>query len=98
MIKAYWEEVKNIGLRSVIFEAAQESGLDIAEFERCLNDGHYTQVVTMQSEEAKRSGINGIPAFIIGGFLLEGVQPCEVFQRAMERVQRNSRESYHTAT
>ena len=90
--KAYWEEAKNIGLRSVIREITQESGLDVADVERCLDEGRYTQAVTTQSEEAKRSGINGIPAYVIGGFLIEGVQPYEVFQRAMERVQRKSKE------
>ncbi|MFC1873680.1 DsbA family protein [Chloroflexota bacterium] len=92
VFKAYWEEAKNIGLRSIIREIAQKSGLDVAEVERCLDDGRYTQVVTKQSEEAKISGINGIPAYIIGGFLIEGVQPYEVFQRAMEQLQRKGKE------
>jgi predicted DsbA family dithiol-disulfide isomerase len=92
IFKAYWEEAKNIGLRSVIREAAQKSGLDADEVERCLDEGRYTQTIKTQSEEAKQSGINGIPAYIIGGLLIEGVQPYEVFQRAMEGVQRQSKE------
>ncbi len=86
VFKAYWEEAKNIGLRSVIHEIAQISDLDVAEVERCLDDGRYTQVVTTQSEEAKKTGIGGIPAYIIGGFLIEGVQPYEAFRRAIERL------------
>jgi len=92
VFKAYWEEAKNIGLRSTIHQMAQISGLDITEVERCLDDGRYTQAVITQSEEAKESGISGIPAYIIGGFLIEGAQPYEVFQRVMERVHRKSRE------
>ncbi len=87
IFKAYWEEAKNIGLRSVIREAAEKSGLDIAGVERCLDNGLYTQTVIEQSEEAKESGINTIPAYVIGGLLLEGVQPYEFFQKAMEFVQ-----------
>ena len=84
VFKAYWEEVKNIGLRSVIREIVRECGLDAGEVDHCLDEGRYTQTIKTQSEEAKGSGINGIPAYIIGGFLIEGVQPYEFFQRAVE--------------
>ena len=92
VFKAYWEEAKNIGLRSVIREIVQECGLDADEVERCLDDGHYTQSIKTQSEEAMRSGINGIPAYVIGGFLIEGVQSYQFFQRAMEMTLGKSKE------
>ncbi|MFC2033400.1 DsbA family protein [Chloroflexota bacterium] len=84
VFKAYWEEAKNIGLRSVIFKIVQECGLDANEVERFLDEGRYTQAIKTQSEEAKQSGINGIPAYVVGEFLIEGVQPYEFFQRVME--------------
>ena len=85
VFKAYWEEAKNIGLISVITKIAAECGLDAREVERCLQEGRYTEEVKAQSEEAKQSGINGIPAYVIDDFLIEGVQPYEVFQRAVEK-------------
>ncbi|MFC1989733.1 DsbA family protein [Chloroflexota bacterium] len=84
VFKAYWEEAKNIGLRSVIREIVQECGLDTNEVERCLDESCYTQAIKTQSEEAKWSGINGIPAYVVGGFIIEGVQPYQLFQRAVE--------------
>ncbi len=84
VFKAYWEEAKNIGLRSVIRELVQGCGLDTDEVERCLDEGRYTQTIKTQSEEAKQSGINGIPAYVVGDFPIEGVQPYEFFQRAIE--------------
>lgn len=84
VFKAYWEEAKNIGLRSVIREIVQECGLDADEVERCLDEGRYTQAVKTQSDQAKQSGINGVPAYVVGDFLIEGVQPYESFQRAVE--------------
>ncbi|MFC1861238.1 DsbA family protein [Chloroflexota bacterium] len=84
IFKAYWEEAKNIGLRSVIREVVQECGLDAGEVERCFDEGRYTQAIKTQSEEAKRSGINGIPAYVVGGFLIEGAQPYQFLQKAME--------------
>ncbi|MFC1971493.1 DsbA family protein [Chloroflexota bacterium] len=73
-----------MGIRSVIREIAHECGLDADEVERCLEEGRYTQTIKTQSEEAKQSGINGIPAYVVGGFLIEGAQPYQVFQRAVE--------------
>jgi predicted DsbA family dithiol-disulfide isomerase len=84
VLKAYWEEAKNIGLRSVIHEITQACGLDISEVDRCLEEKRYAQVIRTHSEEAKNSGFNGIPAYVIGNFLIEGVQPYQFFQKAME--------------
>lgn len=88
VFKAFWEEGKNIGLRSVILETAQQSGLDTEDVDRCLNEGRFTRSVQAESEEAKQSGISSIPAYVIGGLLIEGVQPYEVFQGAMEDARR----------
>lgn len=84
VFKAYWEEAKNIGLISVIREIASASGLDADAVERSLKEGRYTDTVKVQSEQAKQSGINGIPAYVIGDFLIEGVEPYQFFQRAVE--------------
>ena len=92
VFKAYWEEAKNIGLRSVIREIVQKCSLDADEVERYLDEGRYTQAIKTQSEEAKRSGINGIPAYVVGGFLIEGVQPYQLFQRAVEAALGKSKE------
>ena len=92
VFKAYWEEAKNIGLRVVIREIVQKCGLDADEVERCLEEGRYSQVIETQSEEAKRSGINGIPAYVVGGFLIEGVQPYQFFQKAVEAALRKDKE------
>ena len=61
-----------------------QCGLDIDKVERCLDIGRYTKVIKKQSEEAKLSGINGIPTYVIGDFLIEGVQPYPLFQRTVE--------------
>ena len=91
VFKAYWEEAKNIGLRSVIREIVQECGLDADEVERCLDEGRYTQAIKTQSEEAKRSGIRGIPTYVIGGIPIEGVQPYQVYEKAVEVALSNSK-------
>jgi predicted DsbA family dithiol-disulfide isomerase len=90
VFKAYWEEAKNIGLRDILLQIAQESGLDTAEVTSCLDEGRYTTLIKKQSEEAKQSGINGIPAFVIGSYFIEGAQPYSVFQGVFEDARRKA--------
>jgi predicted DsbA family dithiol-disulfide isomerase len=88
VFKAYWEEAKNIGLRDILLQIARETGLDTIEVASCLDEGRYTPLIKKQSEEAKQSGINGIPAFVIGEYLIEGAQPYSVFQGVFENAGR----------
>lgn len=81
--KAYWEEGKNIGLISILRDIAEKCGLNGDELEHCLDEGRYTEKIDEQNEEARSFGINGVPAYIVGGYLVEGVQPYEIFQRAI---------------
>ncbi len=93
IFKAYWEEGRNIGLRSVLRDVAEGCGLDGDELERCLDEGHYTETIDSQNEEARALGINGIPAFIIGDYFVEGAQPYEIFRKAVELMQRPKKKS-----
>lgn len=84
VFKAYWEDGMNIGLRSVLREVAESCELNWSELARCLDEGHYTRRIEQQNEEARIKGITGVPAYIIGDYLIEGAQPYRIFQRAME--------------
>ena len=93
IFKAYWEEGRNIGLRSVLRGVAEGCGLDGDQLECCLDEGRYTETIDSQNEEARALGINGIPAFIIGDYFVEGAQPYEVFRKAVELMQRPKNKS-----
>jgi predicted DsbA family dithiol-disulfide isomerase len=84
VFKAYWEEGKNIGLTSTLRNIAEECGLDGNELERCLVEKRYAARIDEQNEEARALGVTGIPAYIIGDHLIEGAQPYELFQEAVE--------------
>ncbi len=83
LFKAYWEECRNIGRRDVLRDVAEKSGLPGDELLKALDEGRYSALVDAQNEEARRFGVSGIPAFIIGGCLVEGAQPYVVFQNAI---------------
>ena len=85
VFKAYWEEGKNIGLTSILRDIAEKCGLDGDELEHSLNEGRYAEEIDRQNEEARSLGINGIPAYIVGHYLVEGAQPYQIFQRAIRQ-------------
>ncbi len=92
VFRAYWEEGRNIGLRSVLCSIAEGCGLDGHDLERCLNEGRYSERIDQQNEEARALGISGIPAYVIGDQLVEGAQPYEIFQRAVGLTQKRRKE------
>lgn len=83
MFKAYWQEHRNIGQREVVLDVARESGLDTAELEKALDDGRYEPEMASVYDECRQHGINGVPTFIIGRYMVVGAQPYEMLERAL---------------
>ena len=50
-----------------------------------LESKHYEESVMQQYTEATDMGINGIPGFLIGRYLLTGARPYEFFQSVMAK-------------
>lgn len=87
LLKAYWEDGKDLEDRAVLKEATEGAGLNWPDMERSLNEGAYTDAVEEQMDEAQQAGITGIPAYIIGNkYLLMGAQPYAFFKQVMDRV------------
>ena len=64
---------------------AQQVGLDLPSFERCLASGTHAAAVQKSVDEGMRLGVTGTPAFFINGELVSGAQPVESFARVIER-------------
>ena len=84
VFKAYWLENKNIGLVSVLREIAETCGMNGDEMEGRLYDGRYAWRIDGQTREAALLGVTGIPAFIVGDYLIEGARPYDIFRLAVE--------------
>jgi protein-disulfide isomerase len=63
---------------------AEQSGLDLAAFERCLSDNVHRAAVQRDLDEGTRLGVTGTPAFFINGRPLSGAQPLEAFVRVID--------------
>ncbi|MFC3769705.1 DsbA family oxidoreductase [Paenibacillus sp. GCM10012303] len=86
--RAYFEEGRDIGSRSVLLEIAEENGLASAELGERLDRGEGERQVEEDFAMARKIGISGVPFFIVGGkFGLSGAQPPESFLKVFRRLE-----------
>lgn len=60
---------------------AEELGLNMVRFSRCLADGRYQALIETSSQNAVREGITAVPTFFINGRMVIGAQPWDEFVR-----------------
>jgi predicted DsbA family dithiol-disulfide isomerase len=94
LMRAYWDEARDIGDERVLYDLALELGLDRSDVETALAGGPYADRVRMSTAEAQSLGVTGVPAFVLDRRLLVlGAQPREVFERALGALQDDRRTS-----
>jgi protein-disulfide isomerase len=64
---------------------AKTVGLDVARFERALNEGRHEAAIDADVSLATSLGIQGTPSFVVNGYYVPGAQPLAVFERAIAR-------------
>jgi protein-disulfide isomerase len=65
---------------------AQQLGLDMAKWNFALDSRKHKAEVDADSQAATAAGITGTPAFVVGGYFINGAQPELRFQRLIDRV------------
>jgi predicted DsbA family dithiol-disulfide isomerase len=74
VMRAYFLEGRDIGAPEVLAELAAEYGVDPA----VLETDHGLDVVTSADQAMRQAGINGVPSFMMGGYLLfSGAVPAD---------------------
>ena len=63
---------------------ASQLGMNLPEFNKCLDSGKFKAVVQRDENEGERLGVQGTPAFFINGRLLSGAQPESEFSRMID--------------
>ena len=71
--------------RAQLRTMAQKLGLDVARFDRALDDGHERARVQSDIELGKRVGVRGVPATVIGDEVVPGALPLEEMVRHIDR-------------
>ncbi|MGZ9166966.1 MAG: DsbA family protein [Anaerolineales bacterium] len=64
---------------------AQELGLNMNNFESCMNDRKYQQAVDDDLNFAVNLGIRSTPTFFINGIAVVGAQPLDVFKEVITK-------------
>ncbi len=63
---------------------AGQIGLNLADFNNCLDSGAMASEVQKDFQEGQQYGVQGTPAFFINGKLISGAQPYNVFKQEIE--------------
>ena len=73
----------------VLRSAAQEVGLDPDEMQREVENEKYMATVVDQVRWAYQIGVTGVPTYVINDrYGIVGAQPYEVFQNALEQIEK----------
>lgn len=72
-----------------LFTYAEELNLNTEEFRNCFESGKYDDEISADYITGQQLGISGTPGFILNGKRIEGAQPFEVFEQAIEEALSN---------
>jgi predicted DsbA family dithiol-disulfide isomerase len=88
LMRAYWEEARDIGDRDELRLLAAEVGVPADDVERVLGSEEYRDRIERSTREAHSIGITGIPGFLLDRRLLVlGAHPPEVFEQAFAQLE-----------
>jgi predicted DsbA family dithiol-disulfide isomerase len=85
--QAYFAEDANIADTDVLSRIAEHLELDAPELRQVLADERFKAEVERQFEFAREVGVNAVPAYVAGRYLLVGAQPIEVYKQLIETAQ-----------
>ncbi len=82
LFDAYFRQARNIGDEKVLREIADECGIPEDVVARAWSNPELERVLKAQNVRSVQLGINGVPAYIIGRYLVPGAVPTEVLRQA----------------
>src|SRR5690606_37613344 len=86
LFRAYFLDALNIADPEVLARVAEPYGFDADEARRAALDENEAALTRLEAMDAARSGVRGVPHFVLDGHLaLSGAQPPEMFREAIRR-------------
>ena len=86
LFRAYFVDVKNIGKTDVLTKIAEENDLPKDEATDVLLSRKFKDAVEDDWRRCAAFGVNAVPTFSAGRYLMVGAQPYEELQRLVEHV------------
>jgi predicted DsbA family dithiol-disulfide isomerase len=89
LFRAYFVDVKNIGKADVLAKIAEENGLPADEATDVLLSRTYKDAVDEDWRRCTAYGVNAVPTFLAGRYLMVGAQPYEELDRLIQHVMKS---------
>ena len=86
LFRAYFVDVKNIGKADVLAQIAEENDLPKDEATEVLLSRKYKDAVDDDWRRCAAFGVNAVPTFLAGKYLMVGAQAYEELKRLIEHV------------
>ena len=86
LFEAYFAERQNIGDREVLRAIAEECAIAAEIVDQAWSDQGIEQRLRDQFWRAAQIGVQGVPAFLFGRYIVSGAVPAETLRRAAEYV------------
>ncbi len=86
LFRAYFVDVRNIGKADVLAQIAAENGLPADEATEVLLSRKYKSAVDEDWKRCAAYGVNAVPTFLAGRYLMVGAQPYEELERLIQHV------------
>ena len=91
LFKAHWERTARLEEIDDLVRIGAGIGLDGDELRVAIEEGRYEELIDESRREAESTGINAIPAHVIGRrYLIVGAQPYEAFKQVLDRLRQES--------
>lgn len=89
LMRAFWQEGRDIGAHKVLAEVAAEAGLDGAVIARLLASDADHDTVSAGDAEARKRGITVVPTFILAQqHVITGAQNSDFWCNVIDRITR----------
>ncbi len=87
VFRAFWQEAKDIGNRSVLGDIAEAVSLQRDAFLQALDSDRYLAAVETDVDQARAYGLHAVPALVFEDkYLVSGAQPYAVLQQVVEQI------------
>jgi predicted DsbA family dithiol-disulfide isomerase len=94
LMDLYFTEGADLSNAAVLVQAATDVGLDPEDVRAALASEQDVELVGQDVQQAKESGIEGVPCFIFDGkFAVSGAQSADYLAAAIQRVAQAHRDA-----
>lgn len=89
LFRAYFVDVKNIGKPELLAQIAEDNGLPADEATDVLLSRSFKESVDNDWRRCAAVGVNAVPTFLAGRYLMVGAQPYEELERLVRHVMKS---------